>query len=85
MMDEDVIFEAYGTSSEGPFRVVDAEDYLEVKAQLTQANATIDKLVEAGELAAMHWSDAQSGYQSDELMAFRDAIEETKQLQESKS
>jgi len=35
----------------------------------------IEKFIHESELAAMYWSDAQSGFQSEELMAFRESIE----------
>jgi len=47
--------------------------------ELGQVATTIDKelqaLREGGRKAAMHWSDAQSGYQSDELLEFRALLE----------
>ena len=38
--------------------------------------ARIKELEDAGGMAALHWSDAQSGYQSDELINFREVIGE---------
>jgi len=44
--------------------------------KLTEAN---EKLKHAGDIAAMHWSDAMSGFQSAELMEFREAIGQFKE------
>lgn len=35
----------------------------------------VAELEEAGANAARHWSDAQNGYQSDELMEFREVVD----------
>ena len=48
--------------------------YEEINALLNKQKERIDELEKAGADAAMHWSDAQHGFQCDELLEFRRVI-----------
>lgn len=46
-----------------------------LQGQLEQAEARAAELEAAGRKAALHWSDAQSGYQCEDLMSFRETLD----------
>lgn len=48
--------------------------YEEINALLNKQKSRIDELEKAGAKAAIHWSDAQHGFQCDELLEFRRVI-----------
>lgn len=48
--------------------------YEEINALLNKQKSRIDELEKAGAKAAMCWSDAQSGFQCEDLQEFRRVI-----------
>lgn len=51
-----------------------ADEITALRQQSNQAEARISELEKAGRRAARLWSDAQSGYQCEDLMAFREVV-----------
>lgn len=67
-------YKAFAALEHVEIEMLKTMSYEEINALLNKQKERIDELEKAGADAAMHWSDAQHGFQCDELLEFRRVI-----------